>query len=216
MIKGIVFDFDGTLANSLISGLDGFNYAYEKMGLPIPKDTEIKKYFGAGADRIFHRLLGDWQKALEAFEHYKAYRKVNQFHSAWHVGVEELLEKIALHRVPVAIVTGRHSEDLDLVSQHLGLAERFVKVVCDNHVTSSKPSPEGILLAVGALKLLPTEVIYVGDSSSDMEAARAAGALAVAALWDQSANRANFETMPDHWANTPDELWQVFLARSKS
>lgn len=86
--------------------------------------------------------------------------------------------------------------------------------MCDNHVTSSKSSPEGILRAAGALKLLPQEVIYVRDSSSDMEAARAAGALAVGALWDQSANRANFETMPDHWANTPDELWQVFRITS--
>ena len=214
MIKGIVFDFDGTLANSLISGLDGFNYAYEKMGMTKPESAEIKKYFGAGADRIFHRLLGDWPKALEAFEHYKVYRTENPFHSTWHTGVEELLEKIAVHQIPAAIVTGRHSEDLDLVSQHLGLAGRFVKVVCDNHVQASKPSPEGIILAAAALQLLPSEIIYVGDSSSDIEAAHAAGAIAVAALWDQSAIKDNFQTKPDHWAHTPEELWQIFLKYS--
>ena len=108
MVKGIVFDFDGTLANSLIGGLDAFNYAFETMGLKVPQETEVKQHFGAGADRIFYRLLGNWEHALQAFDHYKVYQTKKLFRSNWHEGIETLLEKIAEHKVPTAIVTGRN------------------------------------------------------------------------------------------------------------
>ncbi len=215
MVKGIVFDFDGTLANSLIGGLDAFNYAFETMGLPVPKDNEVKQYFGAGADRIFYRLIGNWEKALEAFNHYKVYSKKNVFHSNWHEGVEPLLEKIAENKIPTAIVTGRHSEDLELVSQHLGIARRFISVVCDNHVQESKPAPEGIFIAANALNLKPSEIIYVGDSAGDAQAAKAAGAVSVAALWDPTAKKESFTVAPDYWASSPAELWEIFLRVSR-
>ena len=72
----VIFDFDGTLANSLISGLDGFNYAYEKMGMPKPESSEIKKYFGAGASSMAANSMAYkiWQAKNDAVV--KARRKV--------------------------------------------------------------------------------------------------------------------------------------------
>ena len=54
---GIIFDCDGTLVDSLGAAMESFNYALNKIGFKPRDEQEIKRYFGAGADRIFTAIL---------------------------------------------------------------------------------------------------------------------------------------------------------------
>lgn len=185
---GILFDNDGTLIKSLDLGLDSFHYALEKLGEPKRLDHEIKQYFGAGADRIFMKLLNDADKAAKAFDYFFEHESNQVNRIQLHDGISELLNELVKRQIPMGVVTGRHFRDLEMIFTHHDLIKTFKTLVCDNHLENSKPHPEGILLGAKNLGLAPEKIYYIGDSVMDMKAARSAGAIPIAALWDKWAH----------------------------
>ncbi|MBX3020253.1 MAG: HAD family hydrolase [Bdellovibrionales bacterium] len=208
---GLVFDCDGTLVDSLGAAMESFNYALDKMGEPPRTEEEIKRYFGAGADRILTRLLGDEKKGLAAFELYVDHQSELALQMRLHDGVRELLERAAAAEVPMAVVTGRHARDLDVVLRPHKISDYFTALVADNHLPNSKPAPDGILLALKQMGMQAAQICYVGDSVMDMQAAHRAGSVAIAALWDPLVKpEAMLAEKPRFMAQTPKDVWTAF------
>ena len=208
---GIVFDCDGTLVDSLGAAMESFNYALNKIGFKPRGEQEIKRYFGAGADRIFTAILGNEEEGLKAFEHYVDHQSELAMRIKLHDGVREMLENLAAGGVPMGVVTGRHARDLDVVLRPHKIADYFVTVIADNHLPKSKPAPDGILLAAQKMKLDPRRTLYVGDSVMDMQAAHGAGSAPVAALWDRLVKRSAMETeKPKYLAAHPSDIRRIF------
>lgn len=215
MLKGIVFDLDGTLVDSLSATFDAFNHGITQMGGRRHTPAEIMEYFGPGEREIFAQIVGR-ERAPRAYELCKAYMDENLGRAPLHGGVEELLENLKAAGVPISIVTGRSWDTTELILKHHRLLDRFVTVVANDHVDSPKPSPEGIRLALGRMRLEPSEVFYVGDSWVDIRAARSAGCPGVAALWDLMAAREHLAPHdPHHWAEKPAEIWELWEKLSK-
>lgn len=206
-VRGIVFDLDGTLADSLSMTFDAFNHAFVALGGRQMTPHEIMAHFGPGEIEIFARILGR-DKADKAFEISTKYTDEHMGRVPLFAGVPELLEKLSRARIPVSIFTGRSWDTAEMILRHHSLLNRFVTVVCHDHVSQSKPSPEGLQLCLKRMSLNPSEVLMVGDHPTDMLAARSAGARGVAALWDQLANRKNLEPhQPAHFAENPLDVW---------
>ncbi|MBI2519747.1 MAG: HAD family hydrolase [Bdellovibrio sp.] len=208
---GVIFDCDGTLLNSLGHATTSFNWALEKIGEARRTPDEIKKFFGRGANRIFLQLLGDETKAQRAFDSYCHHQSELALDIQLFPGIQELLQGLNELDVPMAIVTGRHERDLEAILSRHNLGKYFVTMIADNHLPKSKPAPDGILLAASRLKLDASNTYYVGDSTMDLQAAKAAGAKSVAALWDplvdiEDMNREN----PTHQFSRPIELLSIF------
>ena len=204
---GIIFDCDGTLADSLGMGLGSYNYALSQIGEPPRDENEIKKLFGASADRILQQLLKNDQKARKAFDYYLEHEERNTPNVKLHDGIHELLQKLKSQNIPMGIVTGRHNRDLDFILSHHKLNHFFSAIVCDNHLLNSKPAPDGILLASSQLGLAPEDTYYVGDSVMDMQAAKAANSKSIAAVWDKWSKIEEMkQTNPHAWANHPLEI----------
>ena len=212
---GVVFDCDGTLVNSLGYALESFNHALVAIGEAPRTVEEIKRFFGAGADRIFLGLLGgDREKARRAFDAYFDHQSSLAEKMAPFPGVVELLERLKGAGLPLAVVTGRHERDLGAILAPHRVKEYFVTLIADNHLPHSKPAPDGILLAAERMGLRPEQLIYVGDSPMDMKAARAAGAAPVAALWDELAHREQMVAeQPAFLAPTPLDVWGFVASR---
>lgn len=208
---GLIFDCDGTLVDSLGHAFESFNYALAKVGEAPRTETEIKRFFGAAADRILARLVGDEEKGLRAFEFYVDHQSELAGQMKLHDGVRDLLEKLAEEKVPMAVVTGRHSRDLEVVLRPHKISHYFVTLITDNHLPFSKPAPDGILLAAHRMNLAPRDVCYVGDSTMDLEAAHRAGSTAIAALWDQMVKPDEMRAEhPRFLANTPADVWIAY------
>lgn len=209
---GIIFDCDGTLVDSLGYALESFNYALEKIGEAPRPVAEIKRWFGAGADRIFTNLLGgDEKKGLAAFEVYVDHQSELAHKMKLHEGVQALLDVAANAGIPMGVVTGRHARDLEAILKPHNIAEYFEVLIADNHLPKSKPAPDGILAALQRMGLEARNTLYVGDSPLDMQAAHAAGSLPVAALWDVLADPQVLEKeKPYTMAQTPAEVWTAF------
>lgn len=204
---GLIFDFDGTLVDSLGQALESFNYALQKIGEPSRTAVEIKRYFGRSADRIFNQLLEDHKQAERAFEFYKEHQTQLAPNIHLHPGIREMLDELKLREIPLSIVTGRHAEDLAIILKPHGIADRFSTRIADSELKLSKPNPEGLLLAAQRMQLLPSQTVYIGDSMVDIQAAHRAGARSIAALWDTLADRQALEhEHPDFMAERPKQI----------
>jgi HAD superfamily hydrolase (TIGR01549 family) len=212
-LKGILFDLDGTLVDSLSVTFEAFNHGIVEQGGRRHTPHEIMAYFGPGEDKIFTRIVGP-ERAPAAYAACKAYLDENLDQVPLHAGVPELLEELRSSGVPVSIVTGRSWDTTEVILRHHRILEQFVTVIANDHVGSPKPSPEGIRLALSRMKLAPTEAIYVGDSWVDIRAARSAGTESVAALWDLLAKREELTPHdPHHWAERPIEILELWRKR---
>jgi len=204
---GVLFDCDGTLVDSLGRATESFEHALDRVGAGKLPSGDLKHRFGQGADKILMELLGDELKAQKAFGLYLEHQAGLAMSTPLHPGIRDLLNHLHHARVPMGIVTGRHAVDLALVLNPHDLAPYFSVLVADSDVARPKPAPDGLLLACQTLGLEPERTLYVGDSVNDMLAARAAGCVAVAALWDGLSDKAGLaNTHPAVMAQSPSEL----------
>lgn len=147
-LKGIVFDLDGTLVDSFGLTLKAFNHALASQGEKQRTADEIMRFFGPGERQIFAAMLGSEAKAQAAYAAYRSYVDENLSQALLHAGVTELLEGLGSAGLPVSIFTGRSWATTEIILRHHRCLERFVTIVAHDHVTSAKPSPEGLLLAL--------------------------------------------------------------------
>ena len=216
MLRGLVFDLDGTLADSLALTWDAFNHGFRAVGGHDRTPEEIMVHFGAGEGEIFARMIGR-EKAATAYEACRAYTDANIGRVPLHVGVPELLKSLRDASIPLAIVTGRSWDTTEMILNYHGMKDWFITVVAHDHVRSPKPSPEGIHLALSRMQMEPKDILYVGDSHFDIRAAHNAGAGAVAALWDLLATRQNLEPhAPHYWAEKPADIWKLWTEHISS
>lgn len=209
-VKGIVFDLDGTLVDSLSVTFDAFNHGIEAMGGRRLSPEEIMSYFGPGEGEIFAQIVGP-QKAESAYEACREYLSSHIDSVPLHDGVGDLLEALKRDGVPLSIFTGRSWNTTEVILKHHGLMDRFITVIANDHVDFPKPSPAGLFLALSRMKLEPAQVLFVGDSPVDIRAAHSARSNGVAALWDWMAERAHLEPhAPHHWAEKPADILELF------
>jgi len=208
-IKGVVFDLDGTLVDSLATTFDAFNHGIVLCGGRAHTPEEIMEYFGPGEEQIFAQIVGPG-RAEEAYRACRRYLDENIDRVPLHDGVAEMLGELKRRRMPLSIVTGRSWNTTEVILKHHGLIDRFVTVIANDHVEKPKPAPLGIQLALSRMNLEPASTLYVGDSHVDIIAARAAGSRAVAALWDRVASRERLAPHdPHHWATHPSQLLEL-------
>src|SRR3954465_7600873 len=174
-LKGIVFDLDGTLVDSLGATFDAFNHSIEHFGGKRLTGEQILSYFGPGEGGIFARILGQ-DKAVPAYNLARDYFDRNIHQVPLHDGVGELLERLKSADVPISIFTGRGWETTEIILRAHRLLDRFITVVANDNGVEHKPSAEGLHLALSRMGLRPPDALMVGDSRADIMAAKSAGA----------------------------------------
>ncbi|OFZ54564.1 MAG: hypothetical protein A2428_17545 [Bdellovibrionales bacterium RIFOXYC1_FULL_54_43] len=215
-LKGIVFDLDGTLVDSLSLTFDAFNHGIMNQGGKHHTPEELIKYFGTGEGEIFAQIVGP-ERAEAAYAASRGYLETHIDAVPLHRGIDELLSAVKAADVPVSIFTGRSWNTTEIILKYHHLLENFVTVIANDHVDHPKPSPEGLLLAAERMRMEPSEILFIGDSPVDIRAAHRAGAQGVAATWDLLANREHLkEVEPHHWAEKPQQIWELWRRLSRN
>ncbi len=174
-IKGVIFDLDGTLIDSYQAIYLSFQYAYENMGLPPLSYEEARRVVGLGLTLTFNDLLGKERtpEALGLFR--KKYWEVFPEHTRFLPGAKELASELHRRGIPQAIATNKLGRFSRAIIRHFGMEDLFVAVLGDEDVTLNKPDPEMLLAAIEKLALPKEEVVMVGDSLVDIQAAQNTG-----------------------------------------
>lgn len=196
-IKGLIFDLDGTLVNTLPACYHGFRAALGKhLGREF-SDREIAALFGPSEEGIFKRLLpGDWQAGLADYlrEYERAHETVRLF-----AGIESALNWLWNRHFPLAIVSGKGAGSMAITLDHFRLNRFFNPVVTGSESGAAKPAH--LRQVLHQWQLDPAAVAYVGDTAYDIRAAREVGLTALGAVWAETADLAQVK------AQQPDALF---------
>jgi phosphoglycolate phosphatase len=183
--RAVLFDLDGTLADTAPDLAAALNKLRSGQGLPPLGLERLRPFASAGARGLVHAGFGvkpgdeDYDALRTAF--LEAYRENTCVHTQLFPGIAELLAELARRALPWGIVTNKATRFTDRIVATLGLSPACV--VCGDTTEHLKPHPAPMRHAADQLKLAPGECMYLGDDLRDIQAARAAGMSAIAVGW---------------------------------
>lgn len=179
MIEAVLFDLDGTLADTAPDLGYALNQQRIARGLSTIPLELIRTEASAGA----RGLLGlgfnispsdsDYPDMREEFLDLYAARLCHD--TQLFPGVSELLDQLDIRKLPWGIVTNKPARFAKPLIHLLGLSQRAACLISGGDTTHSKPHPEPLLAASHALAVAPDTCIYLGDDMRDVEASLAAG-----------------------------------------
>jgi pyrophosphatase PpaX len=182
-LQGIIFDLDGTLADTMQLGIQEIKATIEHFSGRIPGQAELYTLVGITEAGILERLLPG--RLAETLPYYlDLYERLHLDCTQVFPGVENALSIVKARGKKTAIVTGKSAQTAATSVRLLGL-DRWIDIVEPGFL--EKPDkPRSIRLVLERWDMPPNQAAYVGDMPSDMQAANAAGLYAVGAAWAET------------------------------
>jgi phosphoglycolate phosphatase len=211
--RAVFFDWDGTLIDSLESLCNTHNYVLAAMGHPLWTLDQARKNIRRSAKEAYPEMFGD--RAEEAIKILYDYVGRNHLKELKPMpGAAEFLDALAAENFPMAIVSNKHHENLLKEISHLGWDKYLTGNIGSGKTGKDKPHPDNLLLSAQLNKLDPEthELWYVGDTETDMIAAKAAGFVPVFISHGLgSADWLTPESRPEHIVADLSELQKILI-----
>lgn len=186
-MKLIIFDFDGTLVDSRALILESHRIVFAEFQLPAPSPADSLALVGKSLDVILTQLAGPAAPILEMVRAYDLLlpqlRADPAFAEKPFDGVAELL--LELSSAPdtvLGIATGHRSDTIAPALEALQW-DSFFQTIQAADMAPSKPHPAMLLQALAATGITPGNALFIGDTTFDMEMARAAGLRSIGVDW---------------------------------
>ncbi|MFP4640506.1 MAG: phosphoglycolate phosphatase [Guyparkeria sp.] len=179
----VLFDLDGTLVDSVPDLLVATNAMQRELGNPERAEEDVRNWVGNGVERLVERALtndldghpdpAEFERALPVFK--KHYLQSNGQHSRVFDGVVEGLDFVRSLGLSMGCVTNKAEAFTLPLLEQAGLRDYFEVVISGDVLPRKKPDPAPLIYSAGWFHIHPEEALMVGDSISDVKAARAAG-----------------------------------------
>lgn len=197
-IKTVLFDLDGTLADTAPDLAYALNQVLQVQGKPALPLEEIRPVASNGAQALIELGFGNKPQAvLEPLRQQliEVYRANIARETTLFPGMQELLDNLETQGLNWGVVTNKPRRLTEPLLEALHLARRAACVVSGDTLTERKPHPAPLLLACQQSGCSVAECIYVGDAARDIEAGKRAGMQTLVALFGYIADT----DQPDHW-----------------
>lgn len=210
-IAALVFDFDGTIADTERAHFEGIRHVLEGEGFPLSWETYHERYIGFDDRGAFLTHHADQGLALSEGDLHRLVEKKGRFFADYmegqqvepYPGVMELLQQAKSHHIPVALCTGALHADVEPLLKRFGIWDRFVARVTAEDTLRSKPDPAPYLRVVEELAkqcrgLRATDCLALEDTPSGIQSANAAGLRTIGVTHTHSP-----EQLADAWRIVP-------------
>ncbi|ALC85645.1 HAD family hydrolase [Bacillus sp. FJAT-22090] len=196
-MKAIIFDFDGTLANTLPICYYSFQSVFQEFDNKELSSEEIKAMFGPSETGIIRENLlnNNKEKAIEKY--YESYLEKHHHLVERNIEIEDLLTYIKGLGIKLGIVTGKAKRSLDISLKALQMEELFDVIITGDDVQFPKPHPEGVNKALSILNVQKEEAVFIGDSEADILAGVQAGIVTIGVQWLENYQADDFITKPN-------------------
>lgn len=184
----VIFDCDGTLVDSQANIVSSMLEAFRRHGRAAPAADELRRMLGLTLEIIVARLAPDLAPdgVRDLAETYRGIvrglRSSGSISEPLYDGIRDLIHALAHPKVFLGVATGKNLVGLEYTLGHHGLRERFHTLQSADRAIS-KPHPDMVLRAMAECACAPAETVVIGDTTFDMEMARAAGATAIGVSW---------------------------------
>ncbi|MBM6615685.1 pyrophosphatase PpaX [Desemzia sp. RIT804] len=214
-IETVLFDFDGTLADSN-ELINQSHLSVLEEYFPGEYTLDSVRQFNGPSLETTYQFLGA-EKSEEMITKYREYNAVyhNQMIRLFK-GVEENLKLLKQKGVRLGIVSTKRNDVLEKGIRHLNLEGLFEVVIGAEDYTHFKPYPEPIYAAMAKLNCQHSTTIMVGDNGHDILAAKNAGIMSVFVGWSQKTSEEIAPFKPDLTVQTMDELAAFVLKNEVS
>ncbi len=184
----ILFDLDGTLLNSLRDLAVSMNRTLDRLGLPPHPEEAYRFFVGDGMETLVRRVLPaslhgtPLEKACLDGMRTEYSRRWNETTRPY-AGIPELLDTLGDRGIPMVIFSNKPDDFTRLIAARLLGRWRFAVVSGARPDMPKKPDPAGALQLAATIGLPPADFLYLGDTSTDMRCAVAAGMKAIGVAW---------------------------------
>lgn len=212
MIKGIIFDLDGTLLNTVDDIKNSLNFVLEENNFPLRTEEEVKSSLGYGSlSLIKDSLPKDTTEDMinKIYNDYVShYTKNNNNFTKPYEDIMTLLKLLKANKYLVAITSNKMQEAVTELNQEtfLGLID---VAIGERKSLKLKPDPEMIVLALNELGLSNEEVLYVGDTEVDLLTAKNANLKSIAVTWGFRTKKELLKHSPDYVIDSPLDLLEI-------
>lgn len=212
MIRAILFDFDGTLANTVRGILITMQETFRRMEVsPIPSNEAMAQTIGLPLRKALQQL-GNFDEA-QADKATATYRGLFPVYEIGNVTVfpqvEETLEKLKEKHIRMAIVTSRDLPSLNLIMEPRGLIPYFEERLNGSDGITPKPAPDMVLTLLDRMKLKPEEALVIGDTVFDIEMGNRAHCPTVAVTYGNHTREQLQEANPTYIIDSFEKILEL-------
>lgn len=210
--KGVIFDLDGTLLDTIEDIADSVNSVLKKHNFKTFPISKYKVFVGDGLETLMKRVVPKKFHNRKFIS--KLIRKMKKEYSLrWknktkvYPGVEQMLRKLQNKKVKIAVVSNKEDSFTKLMVKYFFPNIKFCYVVGAKKNLPIKPNPEGVLKIARKLNISPEEFLYIGDTATDMLTAVNAGMFPVGVRWGFRTKKELVKNGAKIVLNTPTELF---------
>ncbi len=182
----LIFDFDGTLIDSVPDLADATNTMLEQLGKPTYSLDTIKEWVGNGSRLLIERALvgqtvvSAGQVTQEEADHaeqlfFDAYKNISDSKTVAYPDVDRVLRQLKDAGFTLALVTNKPIRFVPKILETLGWSPLFSLVLGGDSLAVKKPDPAPLLHTCETLNFTPEQAIMIGDSINDIHAGQRAG-----------------------------------------
>tara|TARA_B100001248_G_scaffold214743_1_gene169378 strand:+ start:2004 stop:2675 length:672 start_codon:yes stop_codon:yes gene_type:complete len=184
-IHSVLFDLDGTLADTSQDMCDSLNRVLDTRNLKPVDCVELKKYISRGAIGVIEYASLVNGKSIDSSllrsEFLEDYKSNCFIKTTLNKNMDQLLDYLLSVHIKVGVVTNKHSRYVNKIIQGLGIEQDLSCVVTGDMVLNAKPASDSLIKAAEIIRCPTDNIIYVGDDERDIIAGKGAGMITVAA-----------------------------------
>ncbi len=214
MIRGAIFDLDGTLLDTLTSIAGAFNRSLTTLGLPTHPIDAYRHFIGDGVFKCAERCLPERHRTARNIDTLVGIQRQDygenwRYDTAPYPGITELLNTLTADGVRLATLSNKDHPFAVQCIDHFFPGDTFSEVVGYSETVPHKPDPTGTQLILDRWHLPADDCVFVGDTSVDIATAKACNTLSVGVLWGFRDRQELQQAGADYIISSPQELNQI-------
>ena len=215
--KGIIFDLDGTVADTGGDLSNAINLMLESFGFEKKSQEEILKHINFGARAFVNGCLPDEVKTDDRFldEALKCYMKFYEAHCLEETyiynGITELVESLHENNIKMCVLSNKPDNMTKRIVRGLLNESYFIEILGGSERFPHKPEPDSALYMAERMGFEPCEILFIGDSDVDMHTAVNAGMFPLGVTWGYRTESFIVEAGAKKIVNNPSEILDFIL-----
>jgi len=207
----VIFDMDGTLLNTLEDLGDCMNRVLSRAGYTTHPIDDYRYFVGDGIKNLVRRVVPE-QRRDEATIRQIQTAMVEEYGKHWadktdpYPGISALLDELMKREIKKGILSNKPHATTKVIAERYFKDWRFDPVFGARDGVPRKPDPAAALEICGLWGLEPSEVLYAGDTNTDMQTARQGGMFAVGVLWGFRSKEELIENGAQELIAAPQEI----------
>ncbi|MGI2130028.1 HAD family hydrolase [Shewanella baltica] len=214
-IQGVLFDLDGTLADTAPDLVQALNLSLQDVGIAAQPLAAMRYAASHGSFALVDAAIPNAADDLRTQVQQRLlahYQRINGDHCALFTGIAALLDWLELTQLPFGVITNKPARFTRPLLRKLNLHLRMPVIISGDSTKHPKPHTAPMLLGAQQLNCAPEHILYLGDAERDLLAAKAAGMLGGVALWGYLGVNDKPSQWPAHaHFASPTELHQALV-----